>query len=340
MTRFKNSRFGIRDLDRPFHWNGDTENFKIVKTTIINLGGNGTINAEQANGRCSRVERMMGLKAKNEYISSTYQDIDIIAFVYGRDSETQTVGKLTNEEISNYVDSLFLPLLINEDGNRLSLEDACINFSKIVFYSHCYGSQAINELMANLSKKLTKLGYTKDEIDSIYSQTIHITYSPLQSDSWLPCVSINSFTDSFNYSNEMHAWFKRKYGYNLNGVLIDFDDKLFCSHIEHKKNCHKNISIFTSRLLNVSSNTGRTIIDEHASDYLDLDFNWKGCEKAMGAKNAECVSRLIGYAMSWAGARSLQIQRQNKLIPLNLPDLYESLQDVLKLYNSEELTFE
>ena len=337
MERFVNTHFGLRDLDKAKHWCSDVENFNINKTTFINLGGNGTINEAQANGRCARVERMMGLKAKGNRISSTYQDIDIIAFVYGRNSESETVGKLTSEEVSNYVDKLFLPLFIDDNKNRVSTAMACKNFSKIVFYSHCYGSQVVNEFMADLNKKLKTYGYTKDEIEEIFSQTIHITYSPLQVDSWLPCVSINSFTDSFNFDNQMHVWFKRKYGYDLNGVALDFEDKAFCSHVANKKNCHKVVSVFTSRLLNVNENVGNKVIDEHASDYLDLDFNWQGCKKAMGAKNAECVSRLIGYALSWAGARSLQAERENKLVPLNLDELYMSLQDVLKLYNENEL---
>ena len=340
MERFIDTHYGLRDLEKPHHWNGDTDNFSITKTTFINFGGNGTIDEIQANGRCSRVERMMGLKAKKEYISSTYQDIDIIACVYGRDSESQTVGNLTKEEVSQFTNKFLLPLLVDENGERLSLEQACVNFSKVVFYSHCYGSQVINEAMADLCKKLQAIGYSRNEIDDIYSQTIHITYSPLQSDSWLPCVSVNSLTDSFNYQNGMHVWFKRKFGYDLNGVALDFDVKSFCNHIEEKKNCHKNISVFTSRLLNLETNSGSKVIDEHASDYLDLDFNWSGCKKAMGAKNAECVSRLIGYAMSWAGARSLQIQRTKKLIPLNLQELYDGIEDVLKLYNSEELSYQ
>lgn len=340
MERYTETRFGIRDLSKPKHWNSNTSDFYINKPTFINLGGNGTICDSQANGRCSRVERMMGLKAKAKDVSSTYNDVNIISFVYGRDKESDKVGKFTAQEICFYVYTLFLPLFTNEEGERLSLEEACKNFSKIVFYSHCYGSVALNEMLSQLNKSLIELGYSKDEVLTIYSHSIHITYSPLQADSWLPCVAVNSFSDSYNQASDMRVWFKRTYGYDLNGVALDFGDKYFCKHLINKKECHKTISIYTSRLLNTEDNTGSKIIDEHASDYLDLDYSWSACEKSKGAKNSECVSKLVGYALSWAGARAIQVEKSDKNIDFKLEDLMLSLKDVLNMYNENDLRYE
>ena len=121
MKRFTETRFGIRDLSKPKHWNANTLDFCIDKPTFINLGGNGTICDSQANGRCSRVERMMGLKAKAKDISSTYNDVNIISFIYGRDNESDKVGKFTAQEICFYVYTLLLPLFTNEEGDRKSV---------------------------------------------------------------------------------------------------------------------------------------------------------------------------------------------------------------------------
>ena len=232
-----------------------------------------------------------------------------------------------------------MPLFVDDDGKRLSTEDACKNFSKVVFYSHCYGAKAVNEIMDQLVKNLREIGYTAEDIDAICCSTIHITYAPLEVDSWLPCIEVNSFTDSYNYSTGLRGWFKDKFGYDLNGVAIKYATKFACQHHKTKRNCHKVVSIYTSRLLNIESNKGSKVIDEHASDYLDLDYSWNGCEKSMGAKNSECVSKLVGYALSWAGARALQIERSNKYIELNIDELVAELNSVLEQYNANDLRY-
>ena len=78
MERYAKSGFGLRDLTKENHWEENVENFKITKPTFISLGGNGTINTHFANGSCSRMERLMGLKPKNADVYSTYKDVDLI----------------------------------------------------------------------------------------------------------------------------------------------------------------------------------------------------------------------------------------------------------------------
>lgn len=338
--RFSNSGFIIRDLSRVYHCRIMTDDFSITKPTIIDFGGNGTITRKAANGRCTRTERLMGLKAKEEGLSATYEDFDMISFYYGKNSEGDVCGSLTREEASEFVDRLFMPLCINSDGTPKTMTECCKNFSKLIFRSHCYGNEALGSMLCDLQLKLISKGFSLNKINRIYSHAFHLSYSPFNNDIYLPNVKVNSMRDSFIT--------ERKYGFggnsypfmqDVNGVDIRSQVKRYYGHLtkDTALDNQKEILITSSKLLNSDDFVGLDI-DEHSGGLIDLDEYWNASESAKNSKNCECVSRLSGYALSYAGARAYDIYNDDvRPYPLDLNRLENELNNILNSYSQEEL---
>lgn len=344
MEKYSKTNFGIRDLSKKNHWSSNVKNFQITKPTYICFGGNGTTDSQKANFQASRVERLMGLKPYDDHIFGTYKNIDVIAFYLGKNKESDQVGTMSNEECFNIVNNLFLPLCVNKNTNtKLPLKEACKNFSNVIFSSFCYGSECVNDLMYELQKQLLKLGYTQDEVQQIYSHAFHLAYSPYKADEFLPFMQICSFEDSFNKTFDMDIWFEKKFGYHLNGVKVHYDKKYFYNYIMDKflKPNQKEVSVYTSKLVNTKENRGEKTLDEHNSMFIDLDENWNASKISNRAKNSECVSKIAGNALAMAGARALNIIRNKKNIePINLKLLAEAADSILEGYSEEDLQME
>ncbi len=376
--RFTKSGYGIRDLKAENHWREDLENFKIDKPTIFCLGGNGTINTQKANGFCAITERLMGLK-RNEGMTS-YNDVNILGFYYGRDKEEDTVGEFSKDELESLVDNLLLPLCVDDNGERLSLEDACRKFSLVTFATHCHGSREVNNMIKSLDKKLLLRGYTTNEIHEIFSHSFQMAYAPIQDESCVPTVRFVSMTDSQNYM--LRRVYKDCYGVSLNGVDIRYDepDKFRgrTAIFPH----YDTISVYSSRLLNnvdysatavdksanadlssvqnsnnLSSNQRnignapkvQKVLDEHTIEYVDRDDNWTLTDKSSNAPNAEAMSVLMGYALSWGVGKSLDLyfggemefpkmteenKANNKFV---LTELNKDLSNILEGYSKKDL---
>jgi len=338
--RYSHSGFIIRDLSKVYHCNVKTDDFVITKPTIIELGGNGTVTKKAANGRCTRCERLMGLIGKEEGVSGTYDDFDMISFYYGKNSEEDPYGSVTRDEVSEFVDRLFLPLCINEDGTPKTMTECCKNFSQLIFRSHCYGNEALGAMLCDLQLKLIAKGFSLNKINRIYSHAFHLSYSPLNNDIYLPNVKVNSMSDSFNAS------FKYGFGGNsypfmkdINGVDIRSKVKRYYGNVNANValDNQKEILITSSKLLNSDDFVGEEV-DEHSSGYIDLDEHWNVAESAKNSKNCECVSRLCGYALSYAGARAYEISNGDaRPYPVDLARLENELINVLESYSEDEL---
>jgi len=341
MERFSDSHFGLRDLSKTLHWSTDTKDFKITKPTFICLGGNGVIDTHKANGQAARNERLLGLKPKNADQYCTYHNIDIISFSYSRDKEDAQAGNISLEESKAFLNQLFIPLFFDDNGKRYTKQKCAKNFSKIIFSTHCYGAECVNNFLYDLKVFLLKNNFSSDEVDDIYSHSFHLSYSPLfREDNFLPFMQINSMEDSFSKDYLMETTFKNKFGYELNGVKICYDKKhMYRYIIDHK--ClpiHKEICVYTSKLLNIKTKKGFEPADEHTSLYIDLDENYRCSKNSKGAKNSECCSLITSMALAMAGARALNIHNNNqKLEPTNLEEIYLAVQDVLEGFKEEDL---
>lgn len=349
--RYTPSKFGKRDLNSVDHWKQlDIENYSITKPTIICLGGNGTITERKANNFCKLAERLVGLKIESDNVYSSYNNVEVLGFSYGSEKEEDTAGQFNKEDINSIVDSLLLPLLINEDGKRLSMEQASKNFSLVTFFSHCHGAREVANLISSLNKKLTIASYSQEEIDQILGQTFQLAYCPNTDEAPIPTVRIDSFTDSHNL--ELPRIFKDAYGYTVDGIDIKYDPPGYLRNQKRWFQTHSHsdiVSVVSSRLLNFQEPTidpsldmqdpqnRPQVVDEHnIYDVFKRDKDSWADET--GAKNADTVSQMAAHTLALSVANSMANSESETLIPkMPLTEIKEYLEDIKQTYKPEEI---
>lgn len=339
--RCKPFGYGMRDLSvEKNHWVDDlrSTNFKITRPVIFCFPGNGGITSEKANGFCKLIERVLGLNHEVNPKHSSYEVLDIIGCHYGTDKKTDTAGTINDEECEEFVSRFLMPLCV-ENGKTLSLEQICKNMSMVTFCTHCYGAVAVDKIINQLSKNLVSLGLSQKDINNIKSHLCQISYSALIDSAVVPTVRIESMTDSFHHG--LAEKFKKVYGHNLNGVEIKYDKAgMFRGEPCKDPNSCEMLHIFTSKLLNLEDNRDMSkLIDEHTIDYLGREDNWTITEKSRNAKNADLVSMMMAYAISWAVAKSLKahsLNKSQKRTNLN-KGLAQDLMEIKETYSDSEL---
>jgi len=334
--RYLHSGFGKRTQANEEHWIPmNVENFRIYKPTIVCLGGNATTDSCKAKRFCATAERLMGLQEEGKGSYRNYEHVDVVGFHYGLDKEGETGGYFSKDYINKIVDNLFLPLCVENNGNKIPVDRACKNFSNVIVFAHCHGAKEIALIMANLNYKLIKHGFTATEINKIFNQAFQLAYSPNTDEVWLPSVRIDSFTDSHNRG--LASLYATSYGETLDGVSIKLDkaEKFrgkysFCSHQDR-------ISIYASRLINTEENKGeKDIIDEHSITCLERNNDWS---IANGAKCADAVSKMAAMALEQALINAIENRYITyKLVPkASKQKLHKELEHILKMYSKDDL---
>ena len=335
--RHSSSGFGIRNVKVDNHWVDFTNRpFKIIHPTLLCFGGNGVISTQKANGFCGIAERLIGLRGKE--FERTHKIIDLLGFYYGTDNKEQTAGKFIETERKQVLERLLLPLFLNENGSLVDLSVACNNFSMVNFFSHCHGGSEVRLLLSDLREELIRRGYTEDDVKLIYSYSMQVSYSTLDDTSLVPTVRIESMTDSFHRG--MSKEYERLYKEKLDGISLVVENEGEFKYAKRVKDRnYKLLTIYTSRLLNLESNRDMSrLIDEHTIEYLDRDQDWNITEKAKGAKNADLVSILIGYALDWALSKSASLDNNIKgKKKTNFDELINDLGWFIDCFSPEDL---
>lgn len=337
--RYTPFEYGLRKMGEKNHWQGGLNNsdFKITKPIIICLPGNGVIDSKKANGFCKLIDGLVG--ASQHTSKSKDGAIDILGVSYGRDSHAQTAGDINKQESSEFVSKLLMPLCVDKNNNRLKLDKVCANMTLITFCTHCYGATALVSIMKALSQQLAEVGFSKEDVKKIKSSLCQIAYSAYTNNAPVPTIRIDSMTDSHNMSLANN--FKKVYGYELNGVAIQYDKEgMFRNAPSSYDESQEILSIYSSRLLNVKSNRDLSkLIDEHTIEYLERGDKWKLTDKSKRAKNADIVSYMMAYSIAWSVAKSIEGHEKGKLQSRNNLDkqLAPDLLDITKIYTPEEL---
>ena len=338
-SRFKEFGYGMRDLSVDgTHWVDDLNsiNYQIKRPTIICLPGNGSTTSEQSNGFCKIIERMLGLNHEQNTEHSSYDMVDIIGAHYGIDRRRDTVGDINDYETEDFVDRFLMPLCV-KNGKPLSTEEVCKNMSLITFCSHCYGAVAVDKIINELTKKLVTLGFSKKDIKLIKSHFCHISYSPHIDTYAVPTIRIESMSDSFRQG--LAEKYKNTYGKDLNGVAIRYDrDGMYMGQPSKDPESCEILHILSSRLINLEENRDKPI-DEHAIEYLGRGDNWKIDERSRNAKNADLMSIMMAYAISWSVSKSIKshkLQKPQKRRNLD-KSLAQELKEIKETYSDKEL---
>lgn len=292
---------GKRNLAKEKHWeNLFVENYGITKPTIICLGGNATIDTFEANGFCKLVENMLGLikRGSTENISDR---VDLLGFGYARKNSSDEVGELPNDFVENFVDSVMIPLF-SENGERLSLDEAKRNMSKISFFTYCHGQVEANKIIETLDLRLADLGYNEGEINDINSATVNVSFAPLDDRAnYMPTLRVLSIRDE-RVGKDVSQVLSQQELASLDGVIVRTDDagKIYGTPREHA--ISGSINVISSQLLNAINR----IIDEHLASILSRDNEWHIREFANSegdlvvSSNADCISQIMSYVLGLA----------------------------------------
>lgn len=331
-----NYNFGRRNLNSPNHWEElDLENYNPDKPIVLCLGGNGVIDQAKATRFCGTAERFVGLKLGNT--DSSYSHIDLIGFYYDKLPAQPTVGQLNDEQRNAIANNIFIKLCTNKSGERLQIEETIKNFSRVNIFTHCWGAREISMIGMLVERKMAKLGFSKEEIESAFNQIFHLSYAPYSDHSCFPFMRINSFIDSEH--NELHELYRRTYRTDLDGVALHYDNAGY-----FRKNPTQFIhvpilSVYSSQLINTKENSDWSkVIDEHGVELLERNFDWTQGHQSTNAKNADLVSKMASVALATMIAVSIQNKiSKNFTLKPTIKELHEMLSAFILDYTQEEL---
>ena len=133
---------GKRNLNAENHWELlDLEDLRFEKPTVLCFSGNTTIKNEDANGLAKMVENYLGLMFTPKQDYHLFDHVDILGVKYAQLSKD--TGHLNQSAVEQIANAIF-SLLVDGRGQRLNLEQAKQNMSRLTFFTYCYGHSALN----------------------------------------------------------------------------------------------------------------------------------------------------------------------------------------------------
>ncbi|MBQ9791728.1 MAG: hypothetical protein IJW28_03985 [Clostridia bacterium] len=301
-------------------WQVVEPDYKITKPTVISFGGNFTFSGKQASGIANIVANLLGMKYKRHKNQiATFDDVDILSISYGKLRYAENTV-LNDDEIVDLCNRLFVPLVLDKNGNKLPVEQAMINASMVTLFNHCYGSRAADEVMLEFMCKLKDIGYDAGDIHSIISQISAVSYAPMNNIHCGSHMKVYSYQDVVIPEGIIHGPKK------LDGICV-------------VKGFINDFTLWTSRL----ANGIKGLIDEHCVSRIFRNENWQhetsvGKERKYIGKNADAVSQIVAYVLSMNVATSIKNYYSNTFTPKpKVSELVDGCNDILKGFSKEDL---
>ncbi len=182
--------------------------FKIVEdinpdeTAVLFLGGSSTKSDSSANGYLSSVEELLKesqITQKVKLYAAIYDFGDELdRDAYFNDSMARSklmeqyhhdvpiehkFGQASEDTLHpRYVEELFvrmfLPKICDENGQKLSLSEACRKVRKTTVITHCHGAYTFIKIEELMQNKMRELGYTSSEMAKIQHELLCIAHAP------------------------------------------------------------------------------------------------------------------------------------------------------------------
>ena len=214
---------------------------------VICFGGSGATIPGAAYGFGTQIERRLGIHETpfEEMPCAVYsvyyptsldgeksyngKSADVDFFESLNDEEIMDLGKYTKEEQDNIlcvmdfatdlVDNVLTQLVVDENGEKISVEQAMRNARNVNFVNYCYGSNVQLAVNTFFHKKLVALGYTKEEAAQIESQMCVFQVGPYVEESKTNQTTVNFISLNDNALNDkpMQKTLKNKKGKEIVG---------------------------------------------------------------------------------------------------------------------------
>ena len=256
-----------------------TNTIPINEPSVLFLGGDGTLGAQQANGYAKQIERLFNNNNLTENIGiysiaydfgDTSRDPNfannpktsrnILMQQHGRKTKPKkstSIDDINPRYIQQIFDTIFLPR-ISKNNERISTSDAIQNIRNITIAAHCHGGYTFLKLEELMQNKMIELGYTSAERSEIQQQLLCVAYAPycplgVSKSTFISFASVNDFEvehNNFFHSNIQLtaanndfeiAWFPDKQGNFF--MVKNLYEKHFSDHDFH--GFPENISYFS-----------------------------------------------------------------------------------------------
>lgn len=331
--------FGRRKPSAPNSWEElSTSSYRVMRPTVFCLSGNGTTTLRDANGFCKHAESYLNLMKGQDGTPITDR-VDIVGFKYAKKREDSETGGLTPEFIESFIEETLLPLFVDANGERLSLDQARKNMSQITFFTYCAGAQELSSIMRRLNYELSALGYRKFERDLIGNSSMNISFAPLDNtQNFVPSVRVLSMDDDV-VGTDIGLMLSENERKELDGVELRKDPVGKIYGTEMNLAPAGGINIITSSLVNASSANG----NDHYSSIVARDADWSVSEfvrdgRAFRSGNADCVSQMMAWSLCRAVENSEANYYSDKYIPNGFYDELEGeLMSIRDSFSREEL---
>lgn len=343
---------GKRNHNAPNHWELlDLNNLQFDKPTVLCLCGNATTTNKIANGFAKQAETYLDLMFAPKQDYHTLDHVDIISVKYNQ------AGTL-NIRTKDLLTDALCALLVDQNGQRLDLETAKKNMSRVCYFTFCGGNKELQSLINQLNEKLVKLGYKNEEIYAINNASLEVAYAP-QSVIYnrIPSVRIISKKDEVNsfvhfMALEAGGVLTQEQMQNLDGIYLHEDKPGSLNGIKNDistpylvdfpadTTTAGSIQIISSGLLNTYD--GR--FDEHSVKITARDQDWQINpivinDVAYHSPNADCVSQMMAWALCKGVENGIQNFTSKKYIPNTYwNEMMDDLQSIINSYEQQKLS--
>ncbi len=155
----------------------DKNEFKISKPTIVIFGGNPTTIESEAGRYARTVDNWL---AGFGDINRSKFDIVSVVYANGSPLENNLFLAGSDYDYNELAETIFLPLIANEQKQKLDVNLALKNLSLVSFFGHSAGAYVMDNIMDKFLRYAIKLGYTDDEIFQMCRQIKFLTFAPYQ----------------------------------------------------------------------------------------------------------------------------------------------------------------
>ncbi len=331
--------FGRRRPGAPNSWEElSVDTYRVDRPTVFCLSGNGTTTLRDANGFCKHAESYLNLMKGSDGTPITDR-VDIVGFKYAKKQQENESGGLTGDFIESFVEEVLLPLFVDENGERLPLDQARQNMARITFFTYCAGAQELSSIMRRLNYSLSALGYRKFERDLIGNSSMNVSFAPIDNiQNYVPSIRVLSIDDDM-VGEDVGLILSESERKELDGIAVRRDPvgKIYGTDMNLAP--AGSINIITSSLVNASTSSG----DDHYSSIVARDADWNVSEftrdgQTVRSGNADCVSQMMAWALCRAVENSEENYYGDKYTPNGFyEDLESELLSIRESFTSAEL---
>ena len=147
------------------------EDIELDKPCVLCFGGNATVTERSANGMAKIAEGLFDPSHK-QTLANVY------AISYGGNPESRA-GNMTCDEVERLARGIFLPRLLDSQGNRYDYEKCAKNFRNISVFSYSFGAKVLKYVIYNVAQIMEyEFQFSEREIVGILKQIYHVSYAP------------------------------------------------------------------------------------------------------------------------------------------------------------------